>query len=68
MSISDDNPKNRYFLTQEVEVTREQYIQAERSCGFHPKSGNGIATSGFSGTVGRGFGGAEISGRVEYGD
>lgn len=45
----------RYFLKadwQEVwdEVTREQFIAAERAAGFRPKGGgDGLATAGFSG-------------------
>lgn len=53
----------RYFLTkgaaEEVEVTKEEFIQAERRAGFRPKSGDGLATAGFSSSIG-------ISGRVEY--
>jgi len=42
------------------EVSKEQYIQAERAAGFYPKSGgkNDIATAGFSNGT--------ITGRVEY--
>lgn len=55
--------KNRYFLktffsSQETEVTKEQYIQAERNAGFYPKSGNSPATASFSSGT--------ISGRVQY--
>ena len=31
------------------EVSKEEFIQAERAAGFRPKSGNGCATGGFSG-------------------
>lgn len=55
----------RYFLSishvegSEVEVTRQQWIQAERGAGFWPKDGgNGLATGGFYG--------AGIHGRIEY--
>lgn len=54
---------NRYYLknaweTDFKEVTVKQFIQAERSAGFFPKAGQGVATGGFSG---RG-----VRGRVEY--
>lgn len=50
----------RYFLTEEREVTREEYILAERAAGFHPKGDdpNQIACAS--------FGNGKISGRVEY--
>lgn len=40
------------------EVTKEEYISAERSAGFRPKFGNGIATAGFSN--------GSINGEVTY--
>lgn len=54
----------KYFLSHEIlgekEVTKEEFIKAERQAGFYPKSGNceDCATSGFS----RG----SISGTVKY--
>jgi len=42
-----------YFLEHPVfgskEVTKEEWISAERAAGFHPKFGDGPATGGFSG-------------------
>ena len=49
-----------FYESQDVEVTREQYIRAERNMGFFPKTGTGIATAAFSG---RG-----VSGHVIYED
>jgi hypothetical protein len=55
---------DKYYLkadwqSEYQEVTKEQFIDAEQSAGFHSKFGpNEIATGGFSG---RG-----ISGKVEY--
>lgn len=57
----------KYYLSrpswgeEEREVTREEYILAERNAGFHPKSGNpdDLATGSFSG--GNGY-----CGRVDY--
>jgi hypothetical protein len=52
----------KYFLTfgraEEREVTQEEFIKAERQCGFRPKYGDGVATGG--------FGSGMIHGRVEY--
>lgn len=54
----------RYFLSHslfgEREVTKDQYIAAERMAGFHPKSGKSddLATGGFSS--------GDISGSVRY--
>lgn len=54
----------RYFLKHgalgEREVSREEFIRAERMVGFWPKSNdpNALATAGFSGSG--------ISGRIEY--
>ena len=44
----------KYFLRTKwydkpKEVTKNQFIAAERNAGFHPKSGKGCATGGFSG-------------------
>lgn len=56
--------KERYYLkadwqTEWQEVTQDQFVDAERNAGFHPKSGCGpVATGGFSA---RG-----ICGRVDY--
>jgi len=49
--VSDNNS---YFLEHPVfgskEVTKEEWISAERAAGFHPKfGGDGPATGGFSG-------------------
>ena len=53
----------KYYLKGEwedkwTEVTEEEFIKAERSAGFRPKYGDGVATGGFSN--------GSISGRVEY--
>lgn len=44
--------KERYFLKrndeEEKEVSQQEFINAERASGFHPKSGDGPATGGFS--------------------
>jgi hypothetical protein len=50
--MSDDT--YNYFLEHAIfgkkQVTREEWIKAERSAGFHPKyGGDGPATGGFSG-------------------
>ena len=46
------------FMDEYKEVTKEQFIQAERSAGFRPKGGgDGVATGGFSG--------GGVSGKVE---
>ena len=37
------------FQKDKQEVTKEEFIQAERAAGFRPKYGDGIATGGFSG-------------------
>lgn len=42
------------------EATKDQFIKAERSAGFRPKSGDGVATGGFSCGA--------IQGRVTYGE
>lgn len=51
----------RFFLSHpafgEKEVTKEEFIAAERAAGFFPKSGSGVATGG--------FGSGDILGRVE---
>ena len=48
----------------EVEVTKEQFIEAERLCGFYPKIEGETATGGFSFNNKKGF---EAKGRIEYG-
>lgn len=42
----------RYFISEEKEVTKDEFIQAERRYGFFPKneSINEFATSGFTTT------------------
>lgn len=44
--------KTRYWIRENElpwqEVTREQFIRAERKAGFHPKDGSGVATASFS--------------------
>ena len=45
---------NKYYLKADFqkeyqEVTKEEFIQAERCAGFRPKYGDGLATGGFSG-------------------
>jgi hypothetical protein len=57
--------KDRYWLQTGTlawqEATREQFIQAERNAGFHPKPGCGdIATAGFSGR--------STKGRITHGE
>ena len=37
------------FQKEYQEVTRDEFIQAERCAGFRPKAGNGVATGGFGG-------------------
>ena len=58
--------KERYWLRVRVsglpwqEATREQFVQAEREAGFHPKPGCGdVATAGFGNGI--------TEGRVTYG-
>lgn len=64
--------KTKFFLSHpqlgEREVTKEEYIKAERAAGFRPKMSSDdprymstIATAGFSSSGG-------IRGSVEYGD
>jgi len=53
----------KYFIktdfSDEVEVTKEQFIRAEKSVGFHSKfGGDSVATGGFAAGV--------ISGRIEF--
>ena len=54
----------RYWLRENKrawrEATREEFISAERAAGFHPKSGEGVATGGFSNGA--------LEGRVTYGE
>lgn len=57
---------DRYFVkigkAKEREVSREEFIQAERNAGFVPKAGCGdVATAGF----GFSQGDIEIRGRIE---
>ncbi len=58
------NYKVEYYLSHpqlgEKEVTKEEFIKAERAAGFYPKSGNpnDCATGG--------FGGNGLSGSVRY--
>lgn len=47
----------RYFLTEEREVTAEEFMAAERRCGFHAPEGQ-FATDG--------FGSGTTRGRVEF--
>lgn len=55
--------QNKYYLSymdMEKEVTKAEYIQAERSAGFRSKFGdNEIATASFGSAEG-------VKGRVEY--
>lgn len=61
-----DDYEVKYFLSHpqlgEKEVTKEDFIKAERAAGFYPKSGNpdDCATGG--------FGGNGLSGTVRYVD
>lgn len=42
----------KLFDYPETEVTREEFVRAEHSCGFYSKLGSGhVATSGFSNGV-----------------
>jgi len=55
----------RYWLQKDGspwrEVTREEFVSAEKDAGFYPKSGCGsVATNGFSSSSG-------IAGKVTYG-
>lgn len=57
----------RYYLSHkllgEVQVTKEQFIEAEKAAGFHSKTGPGTcATGGF------GIGGNALAGHVRYGE
>jgi len=45
------------------EVNEEQFIKAERDAGFCPRDGDGLATGGFSTTIGGG-----ICGRITRGE
>ena len=62
--IRKNKMKTRYFLgisgidDSEKEVTKEQYMSAESSAGFHSKVPGTIATASFSN--------GQIKGRVEY--
>ena len=46
------------FQKEKQEVTKEEFIQAERAAGFRPKYGDGVATGGFSG--------GGVSGYIEH--
>ena len=46
------------FQKEYQEVTKEEFIQAERAAGFNPKYGDGLATGGFSGNG--------VSGSIKY--
>lgn len=67
--ISDwERAHSRYFLKygeqDEQEVSEAEFIAAERSAGFIPKSGCGpLATAGFSTSAHGG-----VTGRIEYKD
>jgi hypothetical protein len=61
---------NRYFLkadheTKYTEVTKEQWIRAERAAGFRPKMSQDHPNYMTTEATG-GFGGRGISGRIEY--
>ena len=54
---------SKYFLRGEWqdewrEVTRQQFVTAERAAGFRPKFGDGLATGGFTG--------GGVSGKIKY--
>lgn len=57
---------NKYYLTMlglfELEVSKEQFMEAERLCGFYPKEDGELATGGF-GFEKNGF---QCKGRIEY--
>jgi hypothetical protein len=61
------NSLERYWLKYPglswKEVTQDQFIQAERLAGFHPKVGKGLATAGFSQEIR----GRKKQGRITYG-
>lgn len=56
-----DRGSDRYFLTEEREVTKEEYVGAERHAGFHNTMGrpHEPATASFSANG--------VSGRIRYG-
>ncbi len=58
------NDRYRYYLTEEREVTKEEYVAAERRAGFYNTMGQPEepATASFSGQCGD----TEIRGRTEY--
>lgn len=60
------NAPDKYFITidgKEREVTKEEYVAQESSCGFRSKFGFGeVATASFGQTKN----GHTISGRIEY--
>lgn len=54
---------DRYFLTVEIEVSKEHYVSTERECGFYSQRGrHEPATAAFSYNQG----GKRIEGRVEH--
>lgn len=60
-----DMAKRYWLRTKEdpwQETTENEFIRAERNAGFYPKSGNGVATGGFSSTR------SNVRGRVTYGE
>lgn len=58
--------QNKYFIKLfdrlELEVTKEQFIETEKVCGFYPKVEGETATGGF----GYQKMGLEVKGRIEY--
>ena len=52
----------RYFLTEEKEVTKEEYINAERQAGFFTKNTEGEDTICATAS----FNNGKIKGRVQY--
>ncbi len=56
---------NRYFISIngiEKEVSKQEFIEMEQSCGFYPKDGLDVATGGFGLTKGA----IDINGRVVF--
>ena len=56
---------DKYFIkinNIEKEVTKQEFIEMEQSCGFYPKEGLEIATGGFAYCKGS----IDIRGRVEF--
>lgn len=56
-------PVAKYFLcgkdNVEKEVSKEEFISAERATGFYPEKGDDLATMGFTGPTG-------ITGSIKY--